>query len=127
MSRRSDHDTHDPSVEPLARGARLFDEGAYFAAHEVWEERWRITDDADERRLLQGLIQVAAGFHKLALGRNPDSAVRLLERGLAKLDACVSADGLDLESFRVAVRACARAPAGDRFDPATIPKLDLRR
>ncbi len=51
--------------DPFARGARLFDAGRFFEAHEAWEERWRVATDRAERDLLQGLIQVAAAFHKL--------------------------------------------------------------
>lgn len=90
----------------LARGRALFNAGAHFAAHEAWEERWRESTDSDERRLLQGLIQVAAAHHKLHVQGKPESAARLLARGLAKLDACdAAAGGLALAAFCAATRA----------------------
>lgn len=103
-------------ADALARGLARFNAGEHFAAHEAWEDRWRVTDDPDERRLLQGLIQVAAGHHKRFVQRRPDSAARLLARGLAKLDACAAdAGGLALAEFRGATRAWldagGRAPA----------------
>ena len=110
--------------DAFRRGAVLFDAGAFFEAHEAWEERWRIETDAKSRLCLQGLIQVAAAFHKLAVIGAPDAASRLLARGLAKLDAC-PASTLDpkMGAFREGLRACARGLATGRFDRAHIPRL----
>jgi len=102
--------------DPLARGACLFDAGAYFEAHEAWEEGWRASTDEDERRFLQGLIQVAAAFHKLLVTRSTAAAQRLLARGLAKLDACpdrVAAE--DLGAFCRELRRCADDLAAGRL------------
>lgn len=78
----------ETSHEHLVHGARLFDRCAYFEAHEVWEGRWRLETDETCGGLFQGLIQVAAGFHELVVVGSAESAVRLLTKGLAKLDAC---------------------------------------
>ena len=101
------------------RGASLFDRGEFFAAHEAWEELWRAETDVVRRRRLQGLIQIAAGFHKLIAMRSPESAVRLLERGLAKLD------GAGLDAFSARVGACASAIAEGTFAPASVPRLSV--
>lgn len=50
--------------EPVARGVALFDRGAYFEAHEAWEEHWGAGAKA-ERDLVKGLIKVAVAFHHL--------------------------------------------------------------
>jgi len=117
--------TDDPSREPYLRGARLFDAGAFFEAHEAWEERWRVETDPAARRLLQGLIQIAAAFHKLVVSGAPASALRLLGRGVAKLDACpgeIEARGL--AAFRDDIHACERALADGRLDASSfIPKI----
>lgn len=115
-----------PSLDtPLARGVALFNEGAHFAAHEAWEDRWRAATDPDERRLLQGLIQVAAAHHKLRVQGKPESAARLLARGLAKLDACAAdAGGLALADFRDATRAWFAAESPQRV---AGPLLSFRR
>jgi predicted metal-dependent hydrolase len=116
-----------PPEDPYARGARLFDEGAFFDAHEAWEERWLVETDPGARRFLQGLIQVAAGFHKLVVSGSPASASRLLDRGLAKLDACpeeIAARGL--AGFREGVRACRRALARSELPASAIPKMARR-
>jgi len=105
----------------LARGLALFNAGDHFAAHEAWEERWRVAADPDERRLLQGLIQVAAAHHKLRVQGKPESAARLLARGLAKLDACApDAGGLALADFREATRAWFAADPSRRDSGPTL-------
>lgn len=110
---------------PLARGVALFNAGAHFAAHEAWEDRWRVATDPEERRLLQGLIQVAAAHHKLRVQGKPESAARLLARGLAKLDACAAdAGGLQLADFRDATRAWFAAESPQRV---AGPLLTFRR
>ena len=126
------------------RGARLFDEGAFFAAHEAWESRWRVATDPNERLLLQGLIQAAAAFHKLFVVGSVASAARLLGRALTKLEACqplAASDGLgpasspgadllpfDLAAFREGLRSCALAldattPAHPNLERTAIPRL----
>ena len=74
----------DPQIlENLQSGQELFNQGKFFEAHEVWEEKW-IDSEGDERHLLQGLIQVAAGFYKLQVGM-PTGTVKLLEKGAGHL------------------------------------------
>lgn len=59
--------------------------GRFFDAHEELEAFW-MKAAGDEKVLLQGLIQVAAGLHRLSIdpGRTA-GAFYLLDRGLAKL------------------------------------------
>jgi predicted metal-dependent hydrolase len=116
----------DSANQSLVRGARLFDAGDFFEAHEVWEERWRREPDPTQRICLQGLIQVAAGFHKLLVMGSADAAHRLLTRGLAKLNACPTrVAGAEIALFRAEVDGCARALTAGRFDRAAIPKMRL--
>jgi hypothetical protein len=107
------------------RGAALFDRGDYFEAHEVWEERWLSTGEPNERLLLQGLIQVAAAFHKLIVSRSLASAERLLDRGLTKLTACdpASVPSFELTVFCRALHACKLLIADESFDRAQIPRM----
>jgi predicted metal-dependent hydrolase len=109
--------------EAFVRGARLFDAGAFFAAHEAWEDHWRVEPDLPLRRFFQGFIQIAAGFHKLIVMKNPASAARLLAKGRAKLE--VSPEGLasaSLTEFCARVSACERALArGDAENSALAP------
>jgi predicted metal-dependent hydrolase len=114
------------------RGVRLHNAGAFFEAHEAWEELWSAEVDEAPRRFLQGLIQITAAFHKLFVQRAPGSARALLARGLTKLDPYPSEYlGVALGEFRDAARACVPRiaclethPAGiDAFDRTTLPQL----
>jgi hypothetical protein len=107
----------------LDRGARLFDQGAFFDAHEAWEAHWRETRDGTERRAFQGLIQVAAAFHKLLVMHDSESAQRLLDRALDKLDQTPWLPGFDLTGFRRAVHGCHAALAAGEFERDQIPRI----
>jgi predicted metal-dependent hydrolase len=116
----------------LLDGARLHDAGEFWAAHEAWESVWRVETDETRRRFVQGLIQVTAAFHKLLVMRRTDGAVRLLTRGLAKLDAIPNDyDGVDVARFREAARRCldvitaidARGESPDAFDRSLVPRV----
>jgi predicted metal-dependent hydrolase len=115
------------SSDAFLRGARLFDAGAFFEAHEAWEEHWRVEGDETQRRFLQGLIQIAAAFHQLVVIGSADAASRLLAKGLAKLDACpAQVTDMNLGAFHLGVHAYARTLAAGRFDPSAIPKIDTQ-
>jgi len=95
----------DPAiVECLEKGQELFNDKKFFEAHEVWEEVWG-DSQLEDRHLLQGLIQVAAGFYKLQTGM-PTGTVKLLDKSLGHLRA-VPANyyGVDLETLMPAVEA----------------------
>jgi predicted metal-dependent hydrolase len=117
-----------PVDDFFARGARLFNIGEFFEAHEVWEERWKVATDKTERDFFQGLIQVAAAFHKLLVMKSGDAASRLLAKGLAKLDACPAyVQEVDLGTFRERLRACANDLAAGHLTRAAIPKIGTIR
>lgn len=105
----------EPPPSVLLAGARAFDGGHFFEAHELWEAHWLVEHDEGRRLLLQGLIQIAAAFHKLLDKDAPGPAASLFAKGLAKLDrAPAELDGHDLGAFREAVRAYAAAAASGR-------------
>ena len=117
--------------ECLRRGAALFDAGRFWDAHEAWEEAW-LEEDGEVRVLLQGLIQVAAGYHKATVQLQPSGCVKLLGSGLDKLrplpsDFC----GVRLGGFIAQVeRSLAEAhrwQSGELLDfpPGVIPKLGV--
>jgi len=98
----------------LARADALGAEGRYFDAHEELEAFW-MKASGDEKILLQGLIQVAAGLHRLK--RDPsktDGAFYLLDRGrekLRKTAGLLVPETLDALCGRLAaIRASGRAP-----------------
>jgi uncharacterized protein len=98
-----------PPSETLDVARSLVQEGRPFSAHEVLEARWKAGPD-EERDLWQGLAQICVGLTHAARG-NSVGAVRLLERGAARLDeyqrTAGSTYGLDLTE----VAACAREHA----------------
>lgn len=70
--------------QALEAGARLFDAGQWWEAHEAWEEPW-LAADGQDRAFLQALILLAAALHKRwhhgsLTHRNFHKAVRYLDR-----------------------------------------------
>jgi predicted metal-dependent hydrolase len=74
------------NLDGYRRGILLFNSGAFFDAHEVWEDVWREADGL-KKKFLQGLIQVAVAFHHYSNG-NVAGARSLLERGCKNLAEC---------------------------------------
>jgi len=87
-----------PPGETLSLARRLLDEGRPFAAHEVFEVRWK-SGPAEERELWQGLAQLCVGLTHHLRG-NQVGAVRLIERAAGRLfrydDSAGPTYGLDL-------------------------------
>jgi predicted metal-dependent hydrolase len=115
----------------LRRGAALFDRGLFWEAHEAWEEAW-LEEDGDVRLFLQGLIQVAAGYHKATVQLQPNGCVKLLGSGLSKLEPMPGEFlGVALARFRPEVeRTLAEARRWQSGEAASfphqlIPKLSL--
>ncbi len=112
----------------LDEGILLFNRGQFFEAHEVWEDGWRAAR-GDEEVFLHGLIQVAAGFHKLQCGQ-PSGAASLLAKGSVKLAALPAGRfDLDLRSLLESVETWREATARSAeqrttvFDPSSFPIL----
>lgn len=94
----------DPRVDPqpLARvptlvmeGARLYNEGHYWHAHEAWEEAWhalRAKRLAGAATFLQGLILAAAAFENLRRGK-PTGFRRQMAQALHQLRTARSSAG----------------------------------
>ena len=69
----------------LDRADELGAEGRFFDAHEELELGWAAAD-GEAKTLLQGLIQLAAGLHRLGLHPGKTAgAFYLLDRGVEKL------------------------------------------
>ncbi len=64
-------------------GIGLFNRAEFFDAHEVLEDVWRAAT-GEEKKFLQGLIQVAVAFHHHSTG-NKVGACSLLRRSAGNL------------------------------------------
>ncbi|HXU61184.1 MAG TPA: DUF309 domain-containing protein [Polyangia bacterium] len=115
-------------LERLEPGRLAFNRGAYFEAHELWEDVWHGLDAGArpvERLAVQGLIQIAAGLHHLQQSR-PRPAAQLLRKGVAKLSveafpavADLRVGALQRDVARLLVQL--QAPAGSKLpDPGSI-------
>ncbi|CCQ46854.1 conserved hypothetical protein [Pseudarthrobacter siccitolerans] len=80
--------------------------GRPFAAHEVLEARWKAGPD-EERQLWQGLAQICVALTHAARG-NSVGALRLFERGAARLQEYGSGEGRTYGLDLSAVVNCAR-------------------
>jgi predicted metal-dependent hydrolase len=109
----------------LARGVRLFNEGAYHAAHEEFERVWLSTEGADSD-FYKGLIQAAICLHHLERG-NLDGARGLYGGHRRLLAAYLPAHlGLDVAALLADMqRALGPALRGERagLDAASAPRL----
>jgi predicted metal-dependent hydrolase len=89
-----------PTVDlAVSRGTRLFNRGRYLAAQELWEVAWREAPPED-RALLEGLVQLAAGLHLRTRRGATRGAVHLLSQAMVMLeDYRPAAHGLDVEKL----------------------------
>lgn len=84
---RTGEQTGDGELESaLAQAALCLGAGLYFEAHEILEHVWIHMPPGIRRRCVQGLIQVAVGFHHAERG-SLMGAVNQLAKGLQKLEA----------------------------------------
>jgi predicted metal-dependent hydrolase len=109
-------------------GVRLYNNGEFFEAHEVWESLWA-EDVSEAREFYQGLIQAAAAFFKLESGV-PLGTVKLLTKCLPLLKMYPDSFlGFRVREFRDALEECLDEAQRlvdrevDEFDGGLIPKL----
>lgn len=119
------------TADGIERGRALFNAGRYFEAHEAWEEVW-LEERTEARTFLQGLIQIAAAFHKAFVQGQPGGCVRLLEAGLSKLEGdspSVFAMKEFVERVQGSLEAARRWQRGEvaGLDSSSVPRLELQR
>lgn len=129
LSRRPCRSPH-PVERALEEAVRLFNEGLFFEVHEVLEAVW-LAEAAGVRLLLQGLIQIAVGFHHLE-HNNLRGALLLLAEGIEKIKRYgPNRSGLELDRFLAQIEDARRsieslgAEAFNRFDRQMIPQMRL--
>ena len=80
----------------------LFNSGAWYEAHDAFEEIWHEQIDPD-RKLIQAIVQIAVAHVHLERG-NTRGATILLGEGIGRLRPSLpSALGLDLDALHTAV------------------------
>jgi predicted metal-dependent hydrolase len=77
--------------ENYARGMRLFNRAEFFDAHEVLEDIWRAAPP-ENKKFVQGLVQVAVAFHHYSTG-NRVGMRSVLERAVRNLGEPAGAFG----------------------------------
>ena len=119
----------DRDREDFARAVRRFNAGAYWEAHEAWEEIWRRHAE-DSRIFLQGLIVAAAALHTLFDKGSHDGALRNFAKAIPRLALFEPAfAGVRVTALVGSLRACrdeVRRLGPDRlaeFDRSLVPQL----
>ena len=113
------------NLQEYRRGIFLFNRGAFFDAHEVWEDVWRETEGL-EKKFLQALIQVAVALHHYSTG-NVAGARSVLERGCRNLRECPEEFGqINLAAFLDALGKWQVLLASGSEEPE-IPKMEIRK
>jgi predicted metal-dependent hydrolase len=103
-------------------GVRRFNDGAFFEAHEAFEELLEEVEEDRRWELLVALIQVAVGYHKWTSGH--DGAGRMLGLGLEKLGAFSDvAWGVDVGALRAQVERDLESLAAGAAAPALAPRI----
>ncbi len=69
--------------DPYLQGISLFNHGKFFDAHEALEDVWRAAPP-ENKKFLQGLVQVAVAFHHYSTG-NRVGMRSVLERAVRNL------------------------------------------
>lgn len=112
----------NPLLRDVWVGSLLFNEGLYFDCHEFLEAPWKRAIGR-EKVMLQGLIQAAAGLHKLELGSKP-GCLELLRKAQEKLYLS-SYPGLQLDQFVQTLGRVETAIERNVFYQKDPPKADL--
>ena len=95
--------------ESYKRGLRLALAGAFFEAHEAFEEAWRVCGQA-ERDFFQGLVHVVVSAYQASRGR-PVARERQRVKALRRLAPYAPAHrGLDVELLLAALEAAEADP-----------------
>jgi predicted metal-dependent hydrolase len=109
--------------QQILTGIELFNAHQFWHAHESWEQIW-LTAQGEEKRFLQGLIQLAAAYHHVSRGTFR-GAGRLFSAAQTKLAPFPAGYlGVDRdEAVTASFVHHARVVRGDGIDTSEYPKL----
>lgn len=111
----SDLPEHERSPS-FFEGVTAFNRGAYFLAHEQWEEWW-IASGRPERGISKALIQLAAAMYHLQRGNRRGCAKLLESARLILVQNSPSAIGHAAGALAQAVGKCFEAAVQGGFRP----------
>jgi hypothetical protein len=116
----------------MRAGARLFNAGEYWEAHEAWEVPWnaaKASGDAVEANYVQGLILLAAAIHKRRHYGNLEGGRRNYDKALRRLEGIgneyAAQDGIDLEGLKLEVGAALEDERLRPQLPLTLSALEV--
>jgi len=73
----------DKKHDLFIKGIDLFNKREFYDAHEYWEELW-LEYHLDDKKFIQGLIQLTVAYYHLSTGNNK-GALSLLNKSLDKM------------------------------------------
>ena len=115
----------DEQRDQFSLGVSQFNKREFFECHETLEKIW-LRQEGGTKELLQGLIQIAVGYHHMLNG-NSKGALKLLNRGLARVAKHrPAALGLALSDLCEGVQTTLAQLEQNpelRIDPSLIPRV----
>ncbi len=116
--------------ELLIQGIAEYNAGDLFRCHTTLESLWRLSR-GEARRFVQGMIQSTMGLHHAMRG-NIAGSLRLLDRGMAKLDGFAGDfAGIELGTFRRELHLL-RDRIGENLEsegfalePGAVPRIEI--
>ena len=109
----------DEELRLFSEGVRLFNDGRFFEAHDVWEELWMETRGR-KRLFFQGLIQASVAYYH-AFNANNSGAASLMERAVQKLERYAPQEcGINLHPLLPVLSRHARLFAERRTEPVVL-------
>jgi uncharacterized protein len=113
------------SSDELGRGVELFNNGEFFAAHEVLEDVWRASRPED-KKFFQGLTQVAVAFHHHSTG-NLVGMQSVLRRAIENLEKFpLPSHRIDVEGLLKSLRNW-REAMQNKSAPPGLPSIDEKK
>jgi uncharacterized protein len=107
----------------LSHGIDLFNRTEFFEAHEALEDVWRAAP-AEQKKFLQGVVQVAVAFHHFSTG-NPIGMRSVMERAMRNLASCPEDfHGIDVATLLQCL-AQWREALDNGQEPPPLPRIEM--
>lgn len=68
-------------------GLNLFESYLFWEAHEKWEQCWKNESNPDRKRIIKGIIQIAAAFHKIYKQNNLNGFYKIIDKCIYNLSS----------------------------------------